>query len=1005
MMKEYFKVIVTIIVLNIQFIILGQDISIQMGHNAPVNVLQFAPEGNILASGGTDNLIVLWDLNTKKQLSNLIGHTSTITSIVFHPNKNIIASSSDDKSVRIWESPSGKLLKVFKFSTSVKSVSFKPNGQEIACGAKYVYVINLRDNTFNKISKRAKNRYDCIDYSENGELLAYGGKKENKTKVVNTNGYALFQSLSFKSKKLAFNKDKSLIAIGSNGVLKKWIFVNRKFKTNFTIPTKSFKHKFNCFAFNDSIIFAGNKDKIISLFSQKEGKTIKRIKGHISEVQAIATNKNANIFASAGIENAIILWNLNDLNIANVLVGYGNRVNDIKLENHGKSIIIGFNNGDFSKYSLDILNDKYQNKAYTLKKNLLFNWQHTIDSISNWSSNNNEVIFSTRVRKNDPKRIGQYSIYQNYKVKWNYQTNTIHKEKLGRIKKYKNYVETVDKLIAYSNNFSTIVEFTKDSLLTRNTKENKVLYSIPAGHSDKITSLQIDSQRNLILTGGWDGKVIFRDLSNGKKLFTIIPLKNEYLYILPSNFYYASKGSYKAIGFQMNDKILPFEQFDLKYNRPDIIMERIGLTDSSTIQMYRRAYYKRLQKSGFNEKMFNSDWHIPSIVINNKDKLPVSTDKNNITLDVLAKDSKYNLDRINVWVNDVPIYGMNGINLKNKETSQVLKTLNVALSEGENKIQVSTHNNKAVESYKETVYVNYKPKKQEKPDLYFVAIGISEYENSINNLEYADDDAKDLINLFKNKKDIYKNVHIIPLLNLNATKKNILAIKDSLVKTKVDDEVIIFYAGHGVFGEDDNYYLANTDIDNLDISATALAYDDFEALLDGIPSRKKLLFIDACHSGEADDSEEFVPEILLADISADEGNRNIKLKHIKRSVYGGKSKLSKPKISKKNSFELMKHLFADLRRGTGATIISSAGSGEFALEGGVSKSGKVMKNGVFTFVMKKALNDNKADKNKDGKITVTELRDYVFDKVAKYTGGRQHPTARRENLAVDFRVW
>jgi len=154
------------------------------------------------------------------------------------------------------------------------------------------------------------------------------------------------------------------------------------------------------------------------------------------------------------------------------------------------------------------------------------------------------------------------------------------------------------------------------------------------------------------------------------------------------------------------------------------------------------------------------------------------------------------------------------------------------------------------------------------------------------------------------------------------------------------------------------------------------------------------LFIDACHSGEADNEEDFVPETLLADNNAPVNNRALKIKHIKRDVFTNPNK-----IGKQNSFELMKMLFADLRRGTGATVISSAGAGEYAFEGGT------IKNGIFTYVVIEALQNQKADKNKDSKITVTELRDYVFDKVKAYTGGQQNPTARRENLAVDFRVW
>ena len=46
-----------------------------------------------------------------------------------------------------------------------------------------------------------------------------------------------------------------------------------------------------------------------------------------------------------------------------------------------------------------------------------------------------------------------------------------------------------------------------------------------------------------------------------------------------------------------------------------------------------------------------------------------------------------------------------------------------------------------------------------------------------------------------------------------------------------------------------------------------------------------------------------------------------------------------------------------------------------------------------------------ADLNKDGKIMVSELRDYLMDNVSKLTRGNQNPTCRRLNLEFDFRIW
>jgi len=95
----------------------------------------------------------------------------------------------------------------------------------------------------------------------------------------------------------------------------------------------------------------------------------------------------------------------------------------------------------------------------------------------------------------------------------------------------------------------------------------------------------------------------------------------------------------------------------------------------------------------------------------------------------------------------------------------------------------------------------------------------------------------------------------------------------------------------------------------------------------------------------------------------------------------------------------MKELFVDLRRGTGAIVISSSGGGEFAYES------PKWKNGVFTYAFLEGIKSGNADANEDGEILVSEIREYAFDKVQQLTNNMQNPTSRRDNLEFDFRVW
>jgi uncharacterized caspase-like protein len=91
--------------------------------------------------------------------------------------------------------------------------------------------------------------------------------------------------------------------------------------------------------------------------------------------------------------------------------------------------------------------------------------------------------------------------------------------------------------------------------------------------------------------------------------------------------------------------------------------------------------------------------------------------------------------------------------------------------------------------------------------------------------------------------------------------------------------------------------------------------------------------------------------------------------------------------------------FADLRRGTGAAVISSSSGSEYSLEG------EQWRNGVFTYAVLQGLKNGMADANKDRIITVSELQAYVIDQVRALTRGGQNPTVRRENLEYDFAVY
>jgi WD40 repeat protein len=513
------------------------------------------------------------------------------------------------------------------------------------------------------------------------------------------------------------------------------------------------------------------------------------------------------------------------------------------------------------------------------------------------------------------------------------------------------------------------------------------------------TFCDIDGKSERIIVHD-NSQLVFFDIGTGEELYSFIAIDSaDYLVLTPDKYYMCSKNAASKLSWLVSDRLYSFDQFDLQYNRPDIVLARLGNPDTVLIKMYRKAYEKRLRKAGFNEEMFSSEWHTPEMKILNSDILNSPTDQPLVKLKICGTDSKYYLNRLLVWVNDVPVYGANGLSLLDEKTDSIVKTIDISLSTGDNNIKVSCVNDKGVESLKESVDIAFNPQKPVKPDLYIIAMSVSDYKDKRFDLRYAAKDGKDITTLFSSlaaPEGGYGKVSIDTLFNKRAIRKNFFNLKQKLSASKVDDEVVVFVSGHGLLDNEMDFYFATYDIDFRDPEKRGISFDDLESILDGIPARKKLLMMDACHSGEVDKEE--TSEMLASNT---ERSSDITFRgNVKEYNFKGiDSKTTQSGISLNNSFELMQELFAGLDQGTGTTVISAAAGKGYALES------PQWNNGVFTYSILNGLKNKAADKNRDGVITISELKDYSIKQVQLLTGGKQKPTARRESINFDWKIW
>ncbi|CAB0043909.1 unnamed protein product [Trichogramma brassicae] len=106
------------------------------GHHADVDVVQFHPNSNYLASGSSDNTVRLWDCTTGSQVRLMTGHKNAIYALTFSMDGRILASAGYDGSVLLHDLAQGHLVAALSSHTAnIHSLTFSKDGNLLVSGS------------------------------------------------------------------------------------------------------------------------------------------------------------------------------------------------------------------------------------------------------------------------------------------------------------------------------------------------------------------------------------------------------------------------------------------------------------------------------------------------------------------------------------------------------------------------------------------------------------------------------------------------------------------------------------------------------------------------------------------------------------------------------------------------------------------------------------------------------------------------------------------------------
>ncbi len=234
------------------------------------------------------------------------------------------------------------------------------------------------------------------------------------------------------------------------------------------------------------------------------------------------------------------------------------------------------------------------------------------------------------------------------------------------------------------------------------------------------------------------------------------------------------------------------------------------------------------------------------------------------------------------------------------------------------------------------VEVIYDVQRAAEPKLYALLVGVTDYEDESLRLKYAADNAELLERVLNDKAaKAFASVEVRRHVDRKATKQAFLeGLKWLKEVMKTQDVGIIFFSGHGHRDNDGIFYMLPAEVKRDSIDATGVDGALFKRKLAGIKG-KLVVLLDACHSGAVE------------------------------KEAGGQRQL------RPNTDDFVRDM---VREDAGVIMMCSSTGRE------VSQEDAKLGHGFLTQALTEGLS-GEADHNNDGFVYLTELDDYLFERV------------------------
>jgi WD40 repeat protein len=339
-------------------------------HDGAVYSACFSPNGELVATGGHDKLVMIWNPNDvqpvdidrrlndepdpKANYVRLAGHDRPVRCVAFSQNGQLLLSGGEDNSIRIWDVASGQLCKVLRgHGSAVRSCTFSPDGQSIVSGGEdqsiRVWDVQGYQETRVLHAKVLTGHADGVlsaRFSRDGQQIVTASRDRTAALWDASTGKPLrrFQEgHEYLVSWAAFFPDGRRLATGAgDNSVRIWDLTAG---TQLGIFAPVGRVGALAISPDGNLLATTSPYTEIKIYDTKSAKLITQLVGHTSEVSALSFSPTSERLASGDEEGKVLVWQRDKSSLAwnceHNLLGHTGSITGLRFAASGMRLVVG----------------------------------------------------------------------------------------------------------------------------------------------------------------------------------------------------------------------------------------------------------------------------------------------------------------------------------------------------------------------------------------------------------------------------------------------------------------------------------------------------------------------------------------------------------------------------------------------------------------------------------------------------------------------------------------